>query len=126
MKNACDLIEKVGGVSQSSCDTLRDLQKQFVTLEGLKVTSFPLVNSVTVVEETINAIVSKGTAAAFVTYDYEFRRNWATFAEIMNHHPDWKIANNFESKDTFGVRREGYLFTAGLPERYCRRFEGRL
>ena len=113
-------------ICHRSSSTMSDLRKRLDMLKGLHEKSLPVKNSQAPVENIIEGVISSGTAAAFVTYDYEFRSNWAIFMEVMKRHPGWKIANNFESVDKFGVQTQGYLFTAGLHERYRRRFEGRL
>ena len=115
----------ISSICQSS-NAMSGLQKRFKVFRGLDVNSFPLKNDPTAIDRTIEATISKGKAAAFVSYVEDFRGNWAIFTDVMRRHPDWKIANNFESGDKFGVRIEFYQFTAGLHERHTRRFEGRL
>ena len=47
-------------------------------------------------------------------------------SSIMRRKPEWKIANNFGSKDSVGAEGKSYSFFSGLHERYSKRFEGRL
>ena len=95
-------------------------------LENFVTTSFVLCNNPDEIEETVEAVATNGTNAAFITYDYEFQHNYEIFAKIVERRPDWKIVNNFANDDEFEVQETAYYFSNGLHRRFRNRFEGRM
>ena len=115
------------GTQQSRRNAESDIKRRLQMLRHFETNSFPLCNNPERVDKTLEALVANGTsAAAFITYAHAFQHNWGVVANIMKRRPDWKIANNFASKEKFGVEESSYYFSGGLHRRYRNRFEGRL
>ena len=116
------------GASNHLAELKVRVQKWRETLGRLNTNSVALCKDPKAVVKAIEASLPlDGTGAAFIIFDYEFQHAWAMFTEIMKRHPEWKIANNFESSnDDFGIQDRVVTFSGGLHDRYRNRMERRI
>ena len=127
-KNASAMRKSNSGQNSSelsAAQTAAKTELETDTLQSFFLNSLALCSSPERIEKILETMKANKTNGAFVTYADEFQHNWAMFAQIMERHPDWKIANNFASQDKFGLQAQAYIFSEGLHRRYRNRVEGR-